>query len=186
LWSWVRVIVFNATFSNISVIWWRSVVLVEETGVHRPAASHWQTWSHNVASSTPHHVRVWHCIIIRRKFKRSQLTFNQYQLTVNQYQLLATTNRWTQKRPWHIPMEIQTGKCGGVKTVNGGSQSFPFLYDRKKNMLSPVCRQNDFYAITQVVVDRSFYHYDPWHWIQVFYKNEELITLWAHGFINEV
>ena len=69
-------------------------------------------------------------------------------------------------------MEIQTGKCGGIKTVNGGSQSCPFLYDHKKNMpsyyvmvlsLSPVCRQNDFYAITQVVVDRSFYHYDPWH-----------------------
>jgi hypothetical protein len=36
---------------------WRSVLLVEETGVpgenHRPAASHWQTLSHNVLSSTP-------------------------------------------------------------------------------------------------------------------------------------
>jgi hypothetical protein len=29
----VRVIVFNATFNNISVISWRSVLLVEETGV---------------------------------------------------------------------------------------------------------------------------------------------------------
>jgi hypothetical protein len=29
----VRVIVFNATFNNISVIPWRSVLLVEETGV---------------------------------------------------------------------------------------------------------------------------------------------------------
>jgi hypothetical protein len=28
-----RVIVFNATFNNISVISWRSVLLVEETGV---------------------------------------------------------------------------------------------------------------------------------------------------------
>jgi hypothetical protein len=27
--------VFNATFNNISVISWRSVVLVEETGIHR-------------------------------------------------------------------------------------------------------------------------------------------------------
>jgi hypothetical protein len=49
--------VFNATFNNISVISWRSVLLVEETEVpeenHRPAASHWQTWSHNVVSSTP-------------------------------------------------------------------------------------------------------------------------------------
>ena len=38
----VRVMVFNATFNNISVISWWSVLLVEETGVpgenHRPAA----------------------------------------------------------------------------------------------------------------------------------------------------
>jgi hypothetical protein len=31
----VRVMVFNATFNNIAVIWWRSVLLVEETGVPR-------------------------------------------------------------------------------------------------------------------------------------------------------
>ena len=53
--SWFMV--FNANFNNISVISWRSVLLVEETGVpgkkHRPAASHWQTLSHNVVSSTP-------------------------------------------------------------------------------------------------------------------------------------
>jgi hypothetical protein len=39
----VRVIVFNATFNNISVISWWSVLLVEETEVprenHRPIAS---------------------------------------------------------------------------------------------------------------------------------------------------
>ena len=44
--------VFNATFNNISVISWRSVLLVKETGVigeyNRPVASHWQTLSHNV------------------------------------------------------------------------------------------------------------------------------------------
>ena len=38
------VMVFNATFNNISVISWRSVLLVEEIGVHgknhRPEASH--------------------------------------------------------------------------------------------------------------------------------------------------
>jgi len=53
----VTVVVFNATFNNISVISWRSILLVEETRVprenHRPAASHWQTLSHNVVSSTP-------------------------------------------------------------------------------------------------------------------------------------
>jgi hypothetical protein len=53
----VRVMVFNATLNNISVISWPSVLLVEETGVprekHWPAAGHWQTLSHNVVSSTP-------------------------------------------------------------------------------------------------------------------------------------
>ena len=52
----VRVMVFNATGNNISVISWWSVLLVEETGVprenHRPAVGHWQTLSHNVVSST--------------------------------------------------------------------------------------------------------------------------------------
>jgi hypothetical protein len=42
----------DATFNNISVISWRSVLMVEETGVpgenHRPDASYWQTLSHNV------------------------------------------------------------------------------------------------------------------------------------------
>ena len=39
-----RVMVFNATFNNISAISWMSVLVVEETGVpgenHRPAVSH--------------------------------------------------------------------------------------------------------------------------------------------------
>jgi hypothetical protein len=42
--------VFNTIFNNISVISWRSILLVEETGVprenHRPVASHWQILSH--------------------------------------------------------------------------------------------------------------------------------------------
>jgi len=36
--------VFNSTFNNVTVISWRAVLLVEETGVrgekHRPAANH--------------------------------------------------------------------------------------------------------------------------------------------------
>jgi len=52
-----RVMVFNATFNNISVASWRSIWLMEETGVtgvnHRPAASHWQSLSHKVVSGTP-------------------------------------------------------------------------------------------------------------------------------------
>ena len=53
--SWIRkgrkivcLMLFNATFNNISVISWRSVLSVEETewhGVnHRSVTSHWQTY----------------------------------------------------------------------------------------------------------------------------------------------
>ena len=50
LWLWFMV--FNATFKNISVISWRSVLLVEETGEnYRPVVSHGQTLSHNVSST---------------------------------------------------------------------------------------------------------------------------------------
>ena len=52
----------NATFNNNSGISWWSVLLVEETGVpgenYRPAASHWQTLSHIVVSSTPRLSRI--------------------------------------------------------------------------------------------------------------------------------
>jgi hypothetical protein len=48
--------VFNATFNTISVMSWRTVLLVEETGVpwenHWPIASHRQTLSHNVVHLT--------------------------------------------------------------------------------------------------------------------------------------
>ena len=53
----VVVMVVNATFNNISVISWRSVLLVKDTRLpgenHRPTASHWQTLSYNVVSSAP-------------------------------------------------------------------------------------------------------------------------------------
>ena len=53
------IMVFYTTFKNISGISWRSGVLVDETGVpaenHRYIASHWQTLSNNVISSTPRH-----------------------------------------------------------------------------------------------------------------------------------
>jgi hypothetical protein len=54
----VCLMVFNATFNNISVISRRSVLLVEETGGprenHWPVASHWQTLSHNVVLLSSH------------------------------------------------------------------------------------------------------------------------------------
>jgi hypothetical protein len=47
--------VLNATFNNISVISWQSVLVVEETRVpgenHQDVGSHLQTLSHNVVSN---------------------------------------------------------------------------------------------------------------------------------------
>ena len=56
-WVMVSVMMFNATFNNISVdISWRSVLSVEKTGILgencRSFASHWQTVSHNLVLST--------------------------------------------------------------------------------------------------------------------------------------
>jgi hypothetical protein len=52
----VCLMVFNATFNNISAISWLSVLLVEETRGprenHPPVASHGQTLSHNVVNLT--------------------------------------------------------------------------------------------------------------------------------------
>jgi hypothetical protein len=53
---WVRIMVFNATFNNISVISWQSVLLTELAGENHPhVVSYCQTLSHNVVSSTPRH-----------------------------------------------------------------------------------------------------------------------------------
>jgi hypothetical protein len=53
--------VFSATFNNVSVISWRSVLLVEVTGgsgeIHRPIVSHWQIGSHNVVHLSPIEIR---------------------------------------------------------------------------------------------------------------------------------
>jgi len=51
--------VFNATFNNISVMSWRSVLLVKETGVAREKPTMCRksltNLSHNIVSSTPRH-----------------------------------------------------------------------------------------------------------------------------------
>jgi quinol-cytochrome oxidoreductase complex cytochrome b subunit len=52
----VRVMVFNATFNNISVILWLSVLLMEETWIHRE--NHWPVSQYNwniVESGVKHH-----------------------------------------------------------------------------------------------------------------------------------
>ena len=49
--KWVRVIVFNATFSNISVISWRKAEYLKKT-TNMPQVTD-KLLSHNVVSSTP-------------------------------------------------------------------------------------------------------------------------------------
>ena len=53
---WFGFMMLNTTFKNISVISWRSVLLVKETGGpgenYRPVSSHWQTLSHNAVHLT--------------------------------------------------------------------------------------------------------------------------------------
>ena len=70
--------VFNATFNNISAISWLSVLLVEETGVpgenHQPVASHRQTVSHNVVSSTPRLTQILGAAILITLFQHGSYT----------------------------------------------------------------------------------------------------------------
>ena len=40
----VWLMVFKATFNNFSFISWQLVLLVKETGVHRPVATHWKNF----------------------------------------------------------------------------------------------------------------------------------------------
>ena len=60
---------FIIKFNKISAtcVLWQSVLLVEESGIvyrnHWPASNHRQTLSHNVVSSTPHHVLEWNSLL---------------------------------------------------------------------------------------------------------------------------
>ena len=58
----VQNMVFNDTVNNISFLSWRSIVLVEETGVpgenHRSVASRAYTLSHNVVSYITIHITI--------------------------------------------------------------------------------------------------------------------------------
>jgi hypothetical protein len=71
--------VLNATFNNISVILWRSVLLVEETWVpgenHRLAINHWLCLSHNNHRLAINH---WLC-----------LSHNNHRLAINHWLCLS-------------------------------------------------------------------------------------------------
>jgi hypothetical protein len=82
----------GATFNNISVISWSLVLLVEETGENdRPVASHWQTLSHNIVSSSPRLRVVRNIWIIRKK---RQIFSNTLRKNQNIMDKKRTNNNW--------------------------------------------------------------------------------------------
>jgi hypothetical protein len=90
VWFWFMV--FNATFNNISVVSWQSVLLVVVTRVsgenHRPVASHWQTLSHNIVTSTSRKIR--NCQ--RNRIGCSRGARNTYNTLIFNIFSLTTTN----------------------------------------------------------------------------------------------
>jgi len=86
---------FNTTFNNISVRFLGGGNQRKPRHRHRCAASHWQTWSHNVASSTlrlnrnrTHNVRNWQHVIgytkrIKTKQKHNTICVGHYYVQTN-------------------------------------------------------------------------------------------------------
>ena len=56
----IRVMMYDATFNNVSAISWWPVLLMEEIPGenHRPVASHRQSLTHNAVSSIIHYMHV--------------------------------------------------------------------------------------------------------------------------------
>ena len=69
----VCLMVFNATFNNISVVSWRSVLLVEETT--RPVTSHCQTLSHNVVYLALIEIRTRNMYLLKQYTKTIYLVY---------------------------------------------------------------------------------------------------------------
>jgi hypothetical protein len=114
--------VLNATFNNISVISWRSVLLVEETGEpgenHLPTASHCQALSHNVVSSSTRlsGIRT-HNVSSDRHWSKSNLKQrqNQHPQHTSTWSLILNTRLHDRSFSWHgTDTSI---KSDGVKLV---------------------------------------------------------------------
>jgi hypothetical protein len=92
----VCLMVTNATFNNITVISWQSVLLVEETGCLREtqqsAASHWQTLSHNVV-----HLAL---MVIRTRWSVVVGTDCLGSCKSNYHTITATTVPYCLRYPW--------------------------------------------------------------------------------------
>ena len=134
-----RVLVFNTTFNNISVISWRSVLLVEETGVpgenHRPVASHWQTLSHNVVSSTPCHEQVLNTDSIgscKSNYHTIMTTMTPDDFGVREW-ILYTKMLW----PIFLSVWIEQVIFG---KISGQALGLKWMFDLYRNHVIPLCR----------------------------------------------
>jgi hypothetical protein len=106
--------VFNATFNNISAISWRRVLLVKKNGVrgenHRPAASHCQTSSHNVVSSTLRRNEI-------RKYLASIQNSVRYLLRYAWLRKIAFANTIVTSEVFYNQMLPKTTLCSVVSTL---------------------------------------------------------------------
>ena len=98
--KWVRFrdMVFNATFNNISVMLWLSVLLVEETLTavtgenNQTVASHYkQTLSYNVVSSIPRLTGIRAGILYKFCFGHTLISKRSFYLKWNKY-IICTFN----------------------------------------------------------------------------------------------
>ena len=123
-----RVIVFNATFNNISVISKRSVLLVEETGgpweKHQPALYHWQTLPHDVFILSCH------------RFEANLNSFSKLKIKIWNFQawVLQTGSATTQSENAGLLLAYL------VTSPEASSVSTSSVRDRKENM--SFCSQN--------------------------------------------
>ena len=114
--------VFNATFKNILVILWWSILLVKETRVpgenHRPVASRRKTLSHNVVSSTPRHER---CSNLQLYWWQTLIT----QAVVNPIIILSWP--WKPLTVIHISTDLPYGRSDLTSNRASDTRSFKSL-----------------------------------------------------------
>jgi hypothetical protein len=138
-------LVFNATFNNISVISWWSVLFVEETGGpwenHRPVTSQWQTLSHNRA---PDKLRI--CIfyamktsknacIIRSECTHYECGVKHHQMNKHSYFLLFNMLFYTFFRSCRVGPLVQCDYCPllyHLDCLNPPMTSLPFWSFKQK------------------------------------------------------